>query len=272
MKRTDGGRIGRRAVLATLGVAALAAGLAQAPGAARAGPRGARGLGRAPALGCRQLADHPVHDRQPAVRAACARARLRPHGRLPRLSVGDAAGRGLRRRQPRFRHVGQHADHPRHRPAAAMDRAQRRRRAFPLHHRDPAGFRHPQRPGPQGQDDRRAVRRRSLQRALADPARRARLGRPARARHQHRQHAVGRAGGDRAAGRGRRDHHLAALPHGAARGRHGRHRQLLRLHRGPLQGPGRRGRRASAGIGQGSRSSIRTATTCTARSGSCRTA
>ncbi len=48
------------------------------------------------------------------------RARLRPHGRLSRLSVGAADGRGVRLGQPRLRHVGQHADRAPHRaePAA----------------------------------------------------------------------------------------------------------------------------------------------------------
>ena len=45
------------------------------------------------------------------------------------------------------------------------------------------------------------------------------------------------------------DPDLSGLPQGAEGGRNGRHRQLVRLHRGPLQGAGGRGSRHPAGIG-----------------------
>ena len=60
----------------------------------------------------------------------------------------------------------------------------------------------------------------------------------------------------------------SGVPQGQRRDRHRRHHELVRLHRGALQGPGRRRRGHPARVGEEVAVLSRTATTCTARSGS----
>ena len=80
---------------------------------------------------------------------------------------------------------------------------------------------------------------------LADAALRARQRRSEGARHHGRQHADAGAGRDDPDRHGRGDADLSGVPQGAGRDRHGRHHELVRLHREPLQGTGRRRARAS---------------------------
>ena len=230
--------LGRRGLLLAGAASTLCA-----PAIVRAQARkGRQGVGRPPALGGGQLAGDAVHDEQEAVREGRGRARLRPDRRLARLSLGAADGRGVRLGQSRFRHVGQHADRAPARAEPAHPCSHRRRRPFALRARHAQGFADPQHRGPEGQDGRRAARRRSLQRAVADAAPRARQRRSAGARHQGGQHADAGAGRHDAERHGRGDRHLSGLPQGQCGDRHGGHHELVRLHREPLQGAGRRGR------------------------------
>ncbi len=184
----------RRRFIAAAGAASLTL---AAPALVRAqGRQAGQGLGRPAAVRGGQLAGHAVHDRQQDLRALRGGSRLRPDRRLSRLSVRAADGRSVRVEEPRLRHVGQHADRAPDRAEAADPAPHRRRRPFPLRARDAQGFADPQHRRPQGQDRRRAAGRRSVQRADADAALRARQSRSARVQHHRRQHADAGAGGD----------------------------------------------------------------------------
>ena len=115
-----------------------------------------------------------VHDGQQDVRALRGATRATTSPSTTATIRRRAAGRGVRLRQSRLRHVGQHADRAPDRAEPADPDHHRRRRAFPLRARDAQGFADPQHRRPQGQDGRRAARRRSVQRAVADAALRAR--------------------------------------------------------------------------------------------------
>ena len=159
-RRTHPGSASRRRFIAAAGAASLAL---AAPGD-RARARHAR-RSRSRSAASR---GPPATRRSPQymmaqqdVREVRRRRRLRPHGRLSRLSVGAADGRGVRVGQPRLRHVGQHADRAPDRAEPADPARHRRRRPFPLRARDAQGFADPQHRRPEGQDRRRAARRRS---------------------------------------------------------------------------------------------------------------
>ena len=178
------------------------------------------------------------------------RRRLRPVDRLSRLPVGGADGRGAGVGQSRLRHVGQHADRaPDRAEPAAADR-QRRRGPFPLHPRDAQGFADPQHRRPEGQDRRRAARRRSVQRAVADAALRARQSRSEGARHHRRQHAHAGAGRDDSDRHGRRGADPSRVSQGQRRARHRRHHELVRLHRAALPRARGQRRRPPARVGE----------------------
>ena len=208
------------------------------------------GLGRPPAVGRGQLADHPEDDRRQALRGRGQGARRRSHRRLARLSLGAAAGRGLPRRRPRHRHVGQHPDRPPAVAGAADQPADPRRGPPALRGGGAEGLADHQARGPQGQDRRRPRRRRSLQRLLADAPARARQRRPQGLRHHRRQHpdpGPGRLGAGR---HGRGDRHLSGLPQGPGRDRGEGDHELLRPDRGRLQRPRRRRRGTHAPGGE----------------------